>query len=110
MGMKRIEAPMAATLLQIAVAPGQALRRGDLLLVVEAMKMEHELRAECDARVVEIAVREGEQLDAGQLLLRARAARLGSGGARLRRATRRSRRRPHRPCAPISPRCANARR
>ena len=69
MGMTRIEAPMAATLLQIAVAAGQTVRRGDVLAIVEAMKMEHELRAEFDARVVQIAVREGEQLDAGQLLL-----------------------------------------
>ena len=69
MGSKRVESPLAATVVELAVAPGQAVRAGEVLLVVEAMKMEHELRADADARVVEVAVRAGEQLDAGQLLL-----------------------------------------
>ncbi|HSN31491.1 MAG TPA: acetyl-CoA carboxylase biotin carboxyl carrier protein subunit, partial [Ideonella sp.] len=69
MGSKRVEAPLAATVVQLAVAAGQAVRAGDVLVVVEAMKMEHELRADADVRVVEVAVREGEQIDAGQLLL-----------------------------------------
>jgi acetyl-CoA/propionyl-CoA carboxylase, biotin carboxylase, biotin carboxyl carrier protein len=62
MGMKRIEAPMAATLLQIAVAPGQSLRRGDLLLVVEAMKMEHVLTAPVAGTVTELVVTAGHQV------------------------------------------------
>ena len=68
MGSKRIELPMAATLVQLGVAAGQSVRAGEVLAVVEAMKMEHEIRADADARVVEVAAREGEQLDAGQLL------------------------------------------
>uniref|UniRef100_UPI001E55BFB9 acetyl-CoA carboxylase biotin carboxyl carrier protein subunit n=1 Tax=Pelomonas sp. KK5 TaxID=1855730 RepID=UPI001E55BFB9 len=55
-----IKAPMTATLAQLAVRPGQALRAGDTLLVLEAMKMEHELRAPADAVVAEVFFAEGE--------------------------------------------------
>jgi acetyl-CoA carboxylase carboxyltransferase component len=65
----RIAAPMASTVVEVAVTPGQAVRRGDLLLVVEAMKMEHEIRAEFDARVEQVLAREGEVVEAGDVLL-----------------------------------------
>lgn len=66
----RIEAPMAATVVEVAVAPGQAVQRGALLLIVEAMKMEHEIRADADARVAEVLARAGEVVGEGDLLLR----------------------------------------
>jgi acetyl-CoA carboxylase carboxyltransferase component len=65
-----IAAPMAATVVEVAVVPGQAVARGALLLVVEAMKMEHEIRAEADASVAEVLTRAGEVVEAGDLLLR----------------------------------------
>jgi acetyl-CoA carboxylase carboxyltransferase component len=66
----RIEAPMGATVVEVAVAAGQAVRRGELLLVVEAMKMEHEIRAEADAQVADVLAQAGEVVEAGALLLR----------------------------------------
>ncbi len=65
-----ITAPMAATVVEVAVAPGQAIERGALLVVVEAMKMEHEIRAEADASVVDVLASAGEVVEAGDLLLR----------------------------------------
>lgn len=65
----RIQAPMASTVVEVAVVPGQAVRRGDLLLVVEAMKMEHEIRAEADARVAQVLTRPGEVVESGDLLM-----------------------------------------
>jgi len=65
-----ITAPMAATVVEVAVAPGQAVARGALLVVVEAMKMEHEIRAEADASVAAVLAAAGEVVEAGDLLLR----------------------------------------
>jgi acetyl-CoA carboxylase carboxyltransferase component len=61
---------MAATVVEIAVAAGQAVRAGELLAVVEAMKMEHELRAPHDARVMAVLAKPGELLAEGDGLLR----------------------------------------
>jgi 3-methylcrotonyl-CoA carboxylase alpha subunit len=55
-----LTAPMPATVVKIAVAPGQAVRHGDTLVVVEAMKMELPIRAPADATVKAINCREGE--------------------------------------------------
>ena len=68
--MHEISAPMTANLLQLAVRPGQTVRAGELLLVLEAMKMEHELHAPCDGRVLELFYAAGEAVQQGQVLLR----------------------------------------
>ena len=80
--MQEIRSPMAATVVELAVAAGQAVRAGDLLAVVEAMKMEHELRAPHDGRVLALLARPGELLAEGDALLRLGApVRVGAGGA-----------------------------
>lgn len=55
-----ITAPMPATVLKVLVAPGQAVHKGDTLVIVEAMKMELPLRASADAVVTTVRCREGE--------------------------------------------------
>lgn len=55
-----VTAPMPATVLKVLVAPGQAVHKGDTLVIVEAMKMELPLRASADAVVAAIRCREGE--------------------------------------------------
>jgi len=55
-----LNAPMPATVVKIAVSPGQAVRHGDTLVVVEAMKMELPIRAPADATVKAVNCREGE--------------------------------------------------
>jgi propionyl-CoA carboxylase alpha chain len=64
-----LKAPMPGKVLAIAVAPGQAVARGELLMVLEAMKMEHRITAPADGTVRELAVREGEQVGNGALLV-----------------------------------------
>ena len=76
MTMQEIRSPMAATVVELAVAAGQAVRAGDLLAVVEAMKMEHELRAPHDGRVLALLAKPGELLAEGDALLRLGAAEL----------------------------------
>ena len=49
-----IHAPMACTVVDILVAAGDKVHAGQMLLVLEAMKMEHELRAESPGQVVSV--------------------------------------------------------
>ena len=63
-------APMACTVIEVRAVPGQPVRAGQLLMVLEAMKMEHEICAGIDAQVLDVAVRAGELLAKGDVLLR----------------------------------------
>jgi biotin carboxyl carrier protein len=62
-------APMPATVRRIEITPGQAVRRGDTLIVLEAMKMELPVRAPGDGTIVRVNCREGELVQAGQELV-----------------------------------------
>jgi biotin carboxyl carrier protein len=61
--------PMPGVVIAISVSEGQAVKRGDPLLVVEAMKMEHTLRAPRDGKVRRLAASNGQRADAGAVLL-----------------------------------------
>lgn len=65
-----ILAPLAGNIWKIEVTAGQLVQEGDLLLILEAMKMENEVFAERDGIVGEIFVREGAAVTIGQPLLR----------------------------------------
>src|SRR6185436_20303595 len=64
-----LTAPMPATVIKILVAPGQAVRHGDTLVVVEAMKMELPIRAPGDATVKAVNCREGELVQPDRALV-----------------------------------------
>ena len=68
--MIELRAPLQAQLVQWLVKPGDTVAAGQPLVVVEAMKMEHELRAERALRVVDVLLAEGAALQEGELLLR----------------------------------------
>ena len=55
-----LTAPMPATVLKVLVQPGAAVRAGDTVIILEAMKMELPLRAAADAIVSAVHCREGE--------------------------------------------------
>ena len=63
-----VVSPMPGKLVRVLVAPGQAVKAGEELLVLEAMKMEHTLRADADATVDKTFGREGEVV-AGKAIL-----------------------------------------
>jgi biotin carboxyl carrier protein len=67
-GPQRLLAPMPGKIVRILVATGQAVKQRQPLVVVEAMKMENELRAAADGIVTELHVQEGQSVDAGTLL------------------------------------------
>lgn len=67
-GLVRISAPIPGRVARILVQPGQQIARGDGIIVVEAMKMENELRAPRDGVVGSIDVEEGQGVEGGALL------------------------------------------
>jgi acetyl-CoA/propionyl-CoA carboxylase biotin carboxyl carrier protein len=64
-----LSAPMPATVLAVNVTPGQAVEEGDLLIMLEAMKMELPIKAPRAGRVKSIGFREGELVQPGVPLL-----------------------------------------
>jgi acetyl/propionyl-CoA carboxylase alpha subunit len=62
-------APMPGTVLRVQVAEGQQVAAGEPLVVLEAMKMEHAVRAPADGTVTAVGVAQGQQVDAGALLV-----------------------------------------
>jgi acetyl-CoA carboxylase carboxyltransferase component len=62
-------APLQAQIVEWRVAPGDRVRPGDVLLILEAMKMEHEVRADQAGRVIERFFAAGEAVDRGVALL-----------------------------------------
>lgn len=68
-GPQRIVAPMPGKVVRVLVKPGDDVKARQGLVVVEAMKMENELRAARDGRVRDVAVTEGQSVDAGAMLL-----------------------------------------
>lgn len=68
-GAQLLTAPMPATVLKVMVTPGDAVAKGDTLLIVEAMKMELPLRAMADAVVAAVLCREGELVQPDAVLV-----------------------------------------
>jgi oxaloacetate decarboxylase alpha subunit len=64
-----VESPLAGNIVRVQVQPGQQVSVGDVLLVLEAMKMETEVRASIAGKVVEIRVKEGDAVGLGAPLL-----------------------------------------
>jgi len=68
-GDRRVMAPMHGLLREIRVAEGDPVTRGQCLLVLEAMKMQHEVQAGIDGIVTSICRESGAQVTAGELIL-----------------------------------------
>ena len=62
-------APMPGVITDVRVAPGEPVAAGTTLVVMEGMKMEHQVSAPCDGTVTEVLVAAGDQVDAGSPLL-----------------------------------------
>ena len=60
---------MPGTILNVPVKAGQAVKKGDVLVVLEAMKMENEIKAAKDATVISVAVSKGESVNTGTVLV-----------------------------------------
>jgi biotin carboxyl carrier protein len=67
-GPHRVVAPMPGKVVRILVGPGDTVRARQAVAVIEAMKMENELRAGRDGTVADIQVRDGQSVEAGALV------------------------------------------
>jgi pyruvate carboxylase len=65
----QVGAPMPGTVATIAIRQGDKVKRGDVLLTIEAMKMETSVRADRDGSIGEIVTKPGETVDAKDLLI-----------------------------------------
>jgi glutaconyl-CoA/methylmalonyl-CoA decarboxylase subunit gamma len=68
MGSFKVNSPMPGKILALKANVGQSVKRGDVLLILEAMKMENEIVAPQDGTVASINVTAGQSVEAGNLL------------------------------------------
>lgn len=66
---KALKSPLPGSITKILVTPGQAVKRGETVIMMEAMKMENEIKAEKDGVVAEIKVTVGQNVMAEEVLL-----------------------------------------
>ena len=66
---ERVAAPLSGTIWKVLVSPNQSINEGDTLLILEAMKMETEVKATSAGTVISVDVKEGDSVTVGQLLL-----------------------------------------
>lgn len=67
-GAVKVNAPMPGKILSVKASAGQAVKKGDVLLILEAMKMENEVVAPQDGTVASINVAAGDSVEAGAVL------------------------------------------
>lgn len=59
---------MPGTILTVNVTSGSTVKKGDVLMILEAMKMENEIMAPCDGTVTSVSVTKGAAVESGTLL------------------------------------------
>jgi biotin carboxyl carrier protein len=64
-----IKAPMPGLVLNVMVSPGQQVKTGDAIIVLEAMKMENVLKAHADGEVKKIIVKKGDKVEKNQVMI-----------------------------------------
>lgn len=67
-GSVKVNAPMQGKILSVKGAAGQAVKKGDVILILEAMKMENEIVAPQDGTIACINVNEGDKVEAGAVV------------------------------------------
>jgi biotin carboxyl carrier protein len=68
-GVNTVTAPMPGTIINVGVHAGAKVSKGDILVVLEAMKMENEIMAPHDGTVSEVRVQQGASVNAGDILV-----------------------------------------
>lgn len=67
-GGEQIKSPMPGNILSVNVSNGSSVKKGDVLMILEAMKMENEIMAPCDGTVASVSVTKGATVETGTLL------------------------------------------
>lgn len=68
-GSVTVDAPMPGNILDVKVSTGSSVKSGDVLVILEAMKMENEIVAPQDGTIASVNVAKGDTVDAGQTLV-----------------------------------------
>ena len=68
-GAIKVNAPMPGTILDVKVKPGQAVKKGDVLMILEAMKMEYEIVAAQAGTIASINTSKAASVNSGELLI-----------------------------------------
>ena len=67
-GANSVTAPMPGTILAVKVSAGQSVKKGDVICVLEAMKMENDIPAPCDGVIASINVQKGASVAANDVI------------------------------------------
>ncbi len=68
-GELNLKAPMPGLIVEVAVTEGQAVKKGDILVILESMKMQNELKSPMEGTVTRVRVKAGESVEHHQVLL-----------------------------------------
>ncbi len=68
-GGNKVVAPMPGTILEVKVSVGQAVKKGDVICVLEAMKMENDIPAPCDGIVASVNVSKGATVAVNDIIV-----------------------------------------
>ena len=67
-GGEAVKSPMPGTILKVNVSNGASVKNGDVLMILEAMKMENEIMAPCDGKITSVTVAQGAAVESGAVL------------------------------------------
>jgi biotin carboxyl carrier protein len=69
-GDKELRSGMPGKIIEIFVKPGDVIKANKPLLIMEAMKMENEMRTTADVKIKEICIKQGDSVESGQILIK----------------------------------------
>ncbi|MBQ4561851.1 MAG: acetyl-CoA carboxylase biotin carboxyl carrier protein subunit [Clostridia bacterium] len=67
-GGEAVKSPMPGTILKVNVTNGAAVKKGQVLMILEAMKMENEIMCPCDGKITSLTVAQGASVESGAVL------------------------------------------
>lgn len=67
-GGEQVTAPMPGNILDVKVKVGDSVKKGDVLIILEAMKMENEIMAGADGKIASVNVNKGDSVETGATL------------------------------------------
>jgi biotin carboxyl carrier protein len=67
--IKELKAPISGQIIDVSVTAGKEVKRGELLIILEAMKMENQIKSHLKGRIKEVKVKKGQSVKSGDVIL-----------------------------------------